>query len=238
MSKIATAPEKGKEIKMDKNIKFSERPMKEKIIYAIVVGILCVSAIVVGIVSVANKKVDELPEDTPPANEGGENESGAVGDTYGEEDNTPTVLTFSSPLVGEIAKSHSTDAPVFSDTLGEWRIHTGNDIRADEGATVYAAAAGAVTGVYNDPLLGRTVEITHEGGIVSCYSNLDSAVSVQVGDTVTAASAIGKIGDTSLTELADEPHLHFEMKVNGVSVNPLDYLSEESKSASLGIVDL
>ena len=223
---------------MDKNIKFSDRPMKEKIVYAIVVGILCVSAIVVGIVSVANKKVDEIPEETPPASDGGENESGAVEDTGSDENTTPEKLTFTSPLIGNVVKSHSTDAPVFSDTLGEWRIHTGIDIGADEGATVYAAAAGTVTGVYKDPLLGKTVEITHEGGIVSCYSNLDSAVSVQVGDTVTAASAIGKVGDTSLTELADEAHLHFEMKVNGVSVNPLDYISEESKSASLGIVDL
>ena len=223
---------------MDKNIKFSDRPMKEKIVYAIVVGILCVSAIVVGIVSVANKKVDEIPEETPPVSDGGENESGAVEDTGSDENTTPEKLTFTSPLIGNVVKSHSTDAPVFSDTLGEWRIHTGIDIGADEGATVYAAAAGTVTGVYKDPLLGKTVEITHEGGIVSCYSNLDSAVSVQVGDTVTAASAIGKVGDTSLTELADEAHLHFEMKVNGVSVNPLDYISEESKSASLGIVDL
>ena len=223
---------------MDKNIKFSDRPMKEKIVYAIVVGILCVSAIVVGIVSVANKKVDEIPEEAPPVSDGGENESGAVEDTGGDEDTTHEKLTFTSPLIGNVVKSHSTDAPVFSDTLGEWRIHTGIDISADEGATVYAAAAGTVTGVYKDPLLGKTVEITHEGGIVSCYSNLDSAVSVQVGDTVTAASAIGKVGDTSLTELADEAHLHFEMKVNGVSVNPLDYISEESKSASLGVVDL
>ncbi len=227
---------------MDKNIKFSERPMKEKIIYAVVVGILCVSAIVVGIVSVANRKDDELPEDNNPpveGTEGNENEGGEGEGNGGEEENKePEKLTFVAPLVGSVAKSHSTDVPVFSDTLGEWRIHTGIDISADEGAPVYAAADGTVTGVYKDPLLGKTVEITHRDGIVSCYSNLASEVSVSVGDEVKSGDAIGAVGDSSLTELADEPHLHFEMKVNGVSVNPLDYISEESKNASLGIVDL
>ena len=53
-----------------------------------------------------------------------------------------------------------------------------------------------------------------------------------------ARAKIGVIGDTSLSELADEPHLHFEVKVGDVSVNPLDYISEESKSASLGIGEI
>ena len=227
---------------MDKKIKFSERPAKERIIYAIVVGILCVSAIVVGIVSVANRKDDGLPEDNPPASEGenngGENSGGEnEGQTpNGDEGNkTPEKLTFISPLVGTVAKSHSTEVPVFSDTLGEWRVHTGIDISAEEGAPVYAAASGTVTRVFSDPLLGRTVEITHEGGIVSCYSNLAAAVNVAVGDEVMTGAEIGAVGDTSLTELADEAHLHFEMKLNGVSVNPLDYISEESKQLSLGI---
>ena len=57
-----------------------------------------------------------------------------------------------------------------------------------------------------------------------------------VGDEIAAGDVIGKIGDSAVSELADEPHLHFEMTVNDVSVNPLDYITEESKSASLGIV--
>ena len=225
---------------MDKKIKFSDRPMKEKIIYAVVVGILCVSAIIVGIVSVANRE-EPLPED-PSADgsqvEGGEN-NGDSTDGEGEEDNNaPAKVTYTAPVVGEVAKSHSTEVPVFSDTLGEWRIHTGIDVSAEEGAEVYAAADGTVSRVYRDPLLGRSVEITHADGAVSCYSNLENTVKVSEGDTVSAGTVIGTVGDTSLTELADEPHLHFEIKVNGVSVNPLDYISEDSKRASLGITDL
>ena len=141
-----------------------------------------------------------------------------------------------SPVVGEITKSHSIDTPVFSNTLGEWRVHTGIDISADEGSSVYCAADGVVTKIYNDPLFGKSVEVTHDGGIISIYSNLSSSdIAVSEGETVSSGSLIGKVGDTSLSELADEPHLHFTVKVEGVSVNPLDYISEESKAASLGI---
>ena len=126
--------------------------------------------------------------------------------------------------------------PVFSETLGEWRIHTGIDIATDEGAEVYAAADGEVTKVFSHPYFGKTVEITHNGGIVSVYSNLSAdGVTVSEGESIKAGTKLGVVGDTSLTELADEAHLHFEIKVSGVSVNPLDYISEDSKKASLGI---
>ena len=142
-------------------------------------------------------------------------------------------------MVGEVVKGHSIDTPVFSDTLQEWRVHTGIDISADEGTEVRAAADGTVTKVYSDPLLGKTVEITHDGGIVSLYSNLASAdIAVKEGDAVKSGALLGYVGDTSLSELADEAHLHFAIKVEGVSVNPLDYISEDSKKASLGITEV
>ena len=85
----------------------------------------------------------------------------------------------------------------------------------------------------------ETVEITHDGGIVSVYANLDSGnVAVKEGDEVNSGALIGYVGDTSLSELADESHLHFGIKVNGVNVNPLDYISEDSKKASLSITEV
>ena len=56
-----------------------------------------------------------------------------------------------------------------------------------------------------------------------------------MGDTVAAGDKIGVVGDSSISELADEPHLHFEVLLKGVKVNPLDYINEESKKASLGM---
>lgn len=222
---------------MDKKVKFSEQPTKVKVVYSAVIAILCLTAIVVGIVSAASRK--DVGEENPPASEGeGENTgNGTEGDGTGDE-NDGAKTSFVAPLVGTVAKYHDTETPVFSTTLDEFRIHTGIDISADEGSEVYAVADGTVTAVRSDVFLGKTVEITHSGGIVSVYSNLASDVSVKVGDEVKSGAKIGAVGDTSLTELADEPHLHFEIKLEGVSVNPLDYISEESKEASLGITDV
>ena len=220
---------------MDKQIKFSDQPTRVKIIYAAVISVLCVTAIVIGIVSAAsksNKTPDE--EAKPPLDSGGSDQLPDGGNE--DETKPPEKLTFVSPVVGSIIKGHSMDTHVFSNTLGEWRVHTGIDIAAEEGSKVYASADGEVSAVYSDPFLGKTVEITHRGGIVSVYSNLSSSdIAVKVGDTVASGDKIGVVGDTSLSELADEPHLHFGVKVDGVSVNPLDYISEDSKQASLGI---
>ena len=233
---------------MEKKFKLSAQPRRVKIIYAAVIGVLCVTAVIIGIVSAASKKV-VTPPDQPTVNLPTEEDqvSGDINNEEPSEDqNTnepseeenkkPEKLSMVSPVVGEITKSHSIDTPVFSNTLGEWRVHTGIDISADEGSSVYCAADGVVTKIYSDPLFGKSVEVTHDGGIISIYSNLSSTdIAVSEGDTVSSGSLIGKVGDTSLSELADEAHLHFTVKVDGVSVNPLDYISEESKEASLGI---
>ena len=115
-------------------------------------------------------------------------------------------------------------------------MHAGIDISAEDGANVYAAEDGEISAIYTDPMLGFTVEISHKDGIKTRYSNLKKgSCEKSVGDAVTSGDIIGTVGDTSTSELADEPHLHFEMLVGGNKVNPLDYLTEASKKASLGI---
>ena len=232
---------------MDKKIKFSDQPKKVKIIYASVIAVLCITAVVIGIASSINNDdgtSDGSPTVNLPSDNTGNEDSGNENNTPEpdkdkEEEKKPDKLTFTSPIVGEVTKSHSLDTPVFSDTLKEWRVHTGIDISAEEGAEVYTSADGTVTRVYSDPFLGKTVEVSHEGGIVSVYSNLASeGIKVKEGDKLKSGDVIGTVGDTSISELADEAHLHFAIKVNGVNVNPLDYISEDSKKASLGITEV
>ena len=220
---------------MKKKIDFSDKSVRAKIVYAAVIAILCITAVVIGIVSASSRSkapidveqtpppaTDETPEDTKPP----------VEDEVPEE----KPLRFIAPTAGSVVTGHSLEMPVFSVTLGEWRVHTGIDISCEEGAGVFASEAGVVSGIYSDPMLGYTIEITHKDNIKTRYSNLSSDIGdLKVGDTVALGDRIGYVGDTSVSELAEEPHLHFEVLLKNKKVNPLDYITEESKKASLGI---
>ena len=228
---------------MEKKIKFSDKNAVSKIVYLTVIAILCVSAIVIGIVASNSRKKPSDTDTKPPVSDGTNDDTGNTdngnnneGENGGNAEEKPT-LTYISPVKGTVYKSHSTTTPVFSNTLDEWRIHTGIDVSTEDGAEVVAVCDGEITGVYNDPMLGQTVEITHSDTHKSYYSNLDKdTVACSVGTTVKQGDVIGYVGDTTISELADEPHVHFEFKVSGESVNPLDYFTEESKLTSLGIV--
>ena len=75
---------------------------------------------------------------------------------------------------------------------------------------------------------GYCLAINHGNGLISIYKNLSGSypAGVEVGATVTAGQAVGYVGDSAMIEIADEPHLHFEMTLNGDTANPLDYLNE------------
>lgn len=212
---------------MEKKVKSSDKAVTSKIIYAVVLAILCVTAIVVGIVSASSRAKDENPV-TPPVIDENNNNGGDTQQPPVEEDKKET---FKMPIDGEIVSLHDTETPVFSSTLSEWRVHTGVDISAESGADVYASASGVVTAIFNDARYGYTVEIQHENDVKTRYSNLakDESKILQVGDEVKRGDKIGTIGDTSLFELADEPHLHFEVVYQGKKVNPLDYVTPDSE---------
>ncbi len=217
---------------MEKKISFSEQPLKTKIIYGAVIAILCFSAVIIGLVA-ANRKPTTPGNTTPPI----ENEQNPTPETPPADEQPPKeeALTFSMPVSGEIMTAHSVSVPVFSETLGEWRFHTGVDIATEVAAPVHAAAKGTVSRIYNDPMLGTTVEITHESGIVTQYANLNATLAegIAEGKEVASGAALGVVGDTALSELGAEAHLHFGMKVNGTSVNPIDYIEANKDNSGI-----
>ena len=75
--------------------------------------------------------------------------------------------------------------------------------------------------------MGRSVTIDHGDGIYTTYQNLaeDIAEGIEVGGTVEMGQVIGYVGDSALVEIAEEPHVHLEMKINGDYVDPLDYVT-------------
>lgn len=133
---------------------------------------------------------------------------------------------FVNPTGGVIMQNYSTDVPVFSPTMNDYRTHKGVDISVGAGDKICAAADGVIGEVWDDPMMGKCLSITHAGGGVSTYSNLceELPVGITVGTSVKAGDIIAAAGESALAEIAQESHLHFELQVNGVSVNPTDYI--------------
>ena len=139
----------------------------------------------------------------------------------------------SLPVQGVIAKGHDATIQVWSETMGDYRVHLGLDIATEENAPVYATAEGTVEKIWDDALMGRCVAISHGDDIYTFYKNLDSSLEdgIEEGVKVSRGQKIGEVGNTAISELADEPHLHIEMTVNGLAVDPRDYFNAEAKDS-------
>lgn len=129
-----------------------------------------------------------------------------------------------SPLNGEVLAAFSVDALAYNPTLEDWRIHDGVDIAAQAGSTVLAASSGTVSAVLDDPMMGTTVVIDHDGGYRTTYANLQSVPTVENGDAVSAGQIIGAVGATAAAEAAQSPHLHFSVSKNGELIDPDEFL--------------
>lgn len=132
--------------------------------------------------------------------------------------------TFVNPVDGEKIKDYSSDNLVYSVTLDEWTTHLGIDYKSEKTDIVKASADGKIKSIKNDPRYGLTVVIEHTNGFESVYSNLLTAEFITVGEEVKQGQTIATVGNTARFEIADETHLHFEIKQNGESVDPNIYL--------------
>ena len=132
--------------------------------------------------------------------------------------------SFIMPTAGNISAKFSIDTLVFSNTMEDYRTHNGIDVCAPIGSAVCAVSNGVVSKVYEHPMMGYTVVISHDGGAESIYHNLADEGTVSVGDIVKCGDVIGAVGESAIIEIAEEPHLHFEMCIEGVRVDPLEYI--------------
>ena len=136
----------------------------------------------------------------------------------------PEPETFVWPVAGAVENPYSVTALIYSRTMHDWRTHEGLDIAATIGTQVKAVSSGTVREVFNDDMYGTTVVIEHQNGLCSRYCNLAELPTVNAGDGVTAGQVIGAVGDTALCETGEVAHLHFEMSLDGSSVDPTDYM--------------
>ncbi|MGB2869372.1 MAG: M23 family metallopeptidase [Bacteroidota bacterium] len=107
--------------------------------------------------------------------------------------------------------------------LNIYRQHEGLDIANDVGTPVYAAADGSVQYSGRDGGYGLMVEVNHGFSFKTLYAHL-SKILVREGQQVRRGDLIGRSGNTGLSS---GPHLHYEVRLNGVAQNPVDYFFDD-----------
>lgn len=140
---------------------------------------------------------------------------------------------FSLPVSGTLTNKHDPELQVFSPTMQDYRVHLGVDIQTAENAPVYAAADGTVSKIWVDTLMGYCVAVKHSGNCVTVYKNLSATLpeGIAEGVAVRSGQLIATVGNSAMVEVADEPHLHFEMTVSDLAVDPLEYFDEDALKA-------
>ena len=149
-------------------------------------------------------------------------------------DDTPTVKpekdwmkeTLTMPVDGTVIKAHDLQSAVYSATMNDYRVHCGVDIETELGADVVAVADGVVKEVGQDPFMGMTVTVDHGDGLISVYKNLSPELNdgIKAGKEISAGDVIGTVGESAIIEIAEEPHLHFELTLKGEPIDPCELL--------------
>lgn len=210
------------------SLAFGQGSVKERIVHLLHyrrlgAGALAVCAAVVGLSVTACMVRPELsaqPETTTATPE-----SPATAETaQPAETPAPVVQTSALPTLSDAANSPRFICPVkykYISRFATENSHRGDDLCADEGTEIYAAADGVVLAAQEHYSWGNFVEIDHgtdADGLrwVTLYAHMQSCA-VQVGQTVTAGQVIGYVGSTGNTT---GNACHFEMQVNGTLVEP------------------
>ncbi len=127
------------------------------------------------------------------------------------------------PAGKEIIKNYSDNNPVYSKTMGDWRVHNAIDFKCEQGSKVQAITDGVVKEIYDDGLYGMTIVIDHSNDFTAYYSGLGNTTLVKAGDNIEAGQEIGSINDVPC-ESQDGYHLHFAVKKDGNFINPTEVL--------------
>ena len=233
---------------------FGEKMKDEKLrrSYILTAVALCLALVIIAVTAfIANRaKTNELPNvketekttvkvtdsekttdaTTPPETEKPTQKPSSNGGASNVSSGLPS---FALPVSGTLTNKHDPELQVFSPTMQDYRVHLGVDIQTAENAPVYAAADGTVSKIWVDTLMGYCVAIKHSGNCVTVYKNLSSTLpeGIAEGTAVRSGQLIATVGNSAMVEVADEPHLHFEMTVSDLAVDPLEYFDEESLKA-------
>ena len=206
---------------------------------ALVVSLLAVGAVVIaGMTRQLTKEDDRQPQNAQQQVEQivtGERDTRTTTTTTATASTTVTNTTeqevphlYLLPLTNTVQKSYSAEMPIYCETMKDWRLHLGADFAGEEGQKVKAVTKGTILSIVNDPLWGGVIEIDHGVGVVTRYCGVKPIV--RVGDSVKAGEVIGDL-QTIPCECAQSAHLHLEMLVDGVPIDPVAAIAHDVRYA-------
>jgi murein DD-endopeptidase MepM/ murein hydrolase activator NlpD len=133
------------------------------------------------------------------------------------------------PVFGTLYIDYSDTELMYSKTIDSWITHRGIDMKAEEGSPVRASLDGVVSETADDPQWGLTIVLDHGDGVFTKYCNLSTLELVAKGQKVKKGDVISGVGKTAICEIADEPHLHFELIRDNKTIDPKNYLPKKLK---------
>ena len=195
---------------------------------ALLLLIFCVLAITAVVLSVTLTR-NTTVVDGPVVNNPNDDQPGNV--TPDDKPNTPSKkkiqVYFAAPVKYSKIGMDFTHGPenlfVFNNTLKMWMAHKALDLTATEGSDVVAMYEGTVIEVGSKYRQGEYVVIDHGDKVVATYASLQN-VQVKKGQTVKQGDVIGEASISATAEYMDGAHLHLEVAVNGVKVDPTPYV--------------
>lgn len=132
------------------------------------------------------------------------------------------------PVEGKIIKDFSNESLVFSQTMNDYRTHSGIDFACDYGCEVKCFTDGVIESFESTPLDGMVMTVRHSDDLVTRYCNLGPELpeGVEVGCNVRAGDSIAYVGEPGILECAEPIHLHFEIQRNGINVGLSEFETE------------
>ncbi len=222
----------------------NRRVKKTGNLYVILIGLLTAVAVVAAIVGAMNRSreltlensgdttadmqvdTDDVFNPSKEEDEETEPDTEQDGECETEKTDAEPIPVFTNPTGGSLLNNYSIEVPVFSVTMEDYRTHNGVDICVGNGERILAAADGEISEIWEDPMMGTCMSVSHAGGMESIYKNLSPQLpeGISVGTKVSCGEFIAVGGESALEEISEDPHLHFEMKMNGEYVDPCDYI--------------
>jgi len=188
-------------------------------------------AIIIVAIAVTDKNVVEPVGNNVSSSIQQSTDSAVGGEVEGGETDEPVINTPEGMTMPLAAASIVNDYGFYHNkTLNNYYEHKGVDFTAEVGAQVLAVDDGVVESIYRDDVLtGTEITVDHGDGVKSVYRFVTADENLTVGAKVNRGDVIATVAEATGEEYKDGAHLHFEIKKNGVQVDPATYLTFEEK---------